>query len=143
MEEKNEILAVMKEGFERIDQRFERVDQQFAKVDEQFKTLRHEFAEQLDGVSDGLHLEFKAQSNKLLERIESVRATIEQFDSKIGLMGENVANVMTEIGRYHATVETPLETRVTTLEGRVFALEERKSPPDKNSGTVAESRRGS
>ena len=119
MEEQNDILTAVKEGFARVDQ-------QFARVDEQFLTLRREFAEQLDGVSDGLHRELKAQSKKLLERVAEVRASVEAVDSKLGLVGENVANVKTEIGHYHETVETPLETRVTTLEGRVWALDQKK-----------------
>ena len=112
MEEQNEILTAVQQGF--------------AKVDEQFLALRREFSEQLDGVSDGVHLEMRAQSKKLLESVESVRAVIEKVDSKLGLVGENVANVMTEIGRYHETVETPLENKVTRLEGRVWALEQKK-----------------
>jgi hypothetical protein len=51
---------------------------------------------------------------------------VERVDGKLGLVGENVANVMTEIGRYHAEVERPLENRVTRLEGRVWAIENKK-----------------
>ncbi len=140
MEEKNEILAVMKEGFERIDQRFarvdqqferidqrfEHVDQQFARVDEQFLTLRREFSEQLDGLSDGLHLELKAQVARLEEKIGGIGVDVEKVDAKIGLLGENVANVMTQLRRYNATVEVPLEKRVTHIEERVLALEQKK-----------------
>jgi chromosome segregation ATPase len=127
--EANQLQEVIEKGFKDLHAE---LDEKFGKIDGHFKTLRREFAEQLDGASDGLHLELKAQSKTLLERIESVHATIEQVDSKVGLVGENVANVMKEIGRYHATVETPLETRVTTLEGRFWALDQ------KNSGTAAE-----
>lgn len=120
MEEQNEILKAMREGFARVDQ-------QFARVDEQFLKLRGEFATQLDGVSEGLHLELKAQSKSILAKVDEVQVTIEKVDSKIGLLGENVSNVMKEISRYHNAVESPVEARVTKLEGRVWALEEKKS----------------
>jgi hypothetical protein len=126
MEETNDILTAVREGFARVDQQFARVDQQFSRVDEQFLTLRREFADQLDGVSNGLHLELRAHKKALLERVEAVRVGIEKLDSKIGLMGENVANVMEEISRYHSAVEAPFETRVIKLEGRMWALEQKK-----------------
>jgi len=97
MQEQSEILNALREGFGRVD--------------EQFLKVRGEFAEQLDRVSDGLHLELKAQSESILERAEAVRATIEEIDGKIGLLGENVANVITEISRYHDAVESPVEAR--------------------------------
>ncbi len=112
MEQQNEILTAVREGF--------------ARVDEQFAKLRREFAEQLDGVSDGLHLELRAHSQKMVERVESVRAAIEKVDSKLGLIGENAANVMHEIARYRNAVEHPFEERVTKLEGRVAVLEKKK-----------------
>ncbi len=119
MEENNEILTAVRDGFARVDE-------QFARVDAQFQMLRREFAEQLDGVSKGLHLELRAHKKAIVERVEGVRVTIEKVDSKIGLLGENVANVITEISRYHNAFEAPVEARVTKLEGRVWALEKKK-----------------
>jgi archaellum component FlaC len=133
MEEQNEILTVVKEGFarvnqqfERVDQQFERIDRRFEQIDQQFRSLRTEFAEQLDGISDALHAEVQAHGAKVVQRVESVRALIEKVDSKLGLVGENTANVMTEIRRYHTNVEIPLEQRVEKLEGRVWTLEQKK-----------------
>lgn len=112
MEEKNEILAAMRDGF--------------ARVDEQFLKLRSEFSDQLDGVSDGLHLELKAQFSRVLARVGAIGVDVDKIDSKIGLFGENVANVMTQLARYNENVEAPLEMRVTKLEGRVLVLEQKK-----------------
>lgn len=140
MEEQNEILAAVKDGFRRVDEqfanvnerfaqvdeRFAKVDERFAKMDEHFRTLRRELAEQLDGVSDSLHAEVRTHGEKVVQQVESVRALIERVDSKLGLIGESTAHVMTEIGRYHTNVQAPLEQRVVKLEGRVLALERKK-----------------
>ena len=126
MEERNEILATMKAGFARMDERFAELDARFGRVDEQFRTLRAEFAEQLDGVSRGLHLELKAATARLERKIGAVGADVEKVDSKVGLIGENTADVMTQLARYHANVEVPLEQRVTKVEAWVLALEGKK-----------------
>ena len=116
MEEKNEILSAMREGF--------------ARVDEQFLKLRSEFSTQLDGVSDGLHHELRtqlvAQRTVLGDKIDGVGIKLEKLDSKLDIVAENVANVMQEIRRYHDAVESPLETRVTKLEARTWLLETKK-----------------
>ena len=44
MEEKEDILKVVKEGFAEVRQQFAKVDQQFAKVDQQFAKIDQQFA---------------------------------------------------------------------------------------------------
>lgn len=130
MEEPNEILAAIRA----LDQKFEA---RFTSIDDQFVQLRREFSEQLDGVSDGLHLEIRAARDLLLTKYKEARAVDEALDTKIQLVGENVANVSRQIRHYHHTFEAPLEARVAKLEAKVWADQTKKDE------IAAESRRGS
>ena len=126
MEEQSEILAAIR----KLEIRFDGVDSQFAK-------LRREFVEQLDGVSDGFHVDMRDLKRLIVEKASEARIADEGLDSKINLVAENIANVAKEIARYHAAVEVPHEQRVNALDARVFKLEE------KMGGTAAESPRRS
>ena len=110
-EEKNEILAA--------------IQQMDVRMNAEFASLRHQFSEQLDGVSDGFHLEMRALKTLIVEKAHESAVADEKLDSKIGLLGENIANVRTELARYHRAVEVPKEERLNTLEARVFKLEQK------------------
>ena len=130
MEEKEEILAAITTLGQRVTDGFTRVDQQFA-------SIRQQFAEQLDGVSDGLHLEMRALKLLIEEKAAEAKMADEGLDRKMGLLGENLGNVRTQLGQYHHRFEAPLEARVVKLEAHVWADQKKKDE------IAAESRRGS
>jgi hypothetical protein len=142
MEEKEEILTAVNESFKKLDQKmtegFAKVDQRFKAVDQQFSLLRKEFAEQLDGVSDGLHLETRALKEVIIDKANEGRMAVDAVDKKMGLLGENLGNIRTQLAQYHHRFEAPLEARVVKLEAHAWAHDEKKKDV-----TEAESRRGS
>jgi DNA anti-recombination protein RmuC len=152
MEEKQEVLAAIKvlgQQFTQLDQQFTSLDQQFTsldqriidgfnRVDTQFATLRQEVAEQLDGVSDALHAETRALRQLIEEKAAEAKIADEGLDRKMGLLGENLGNVRTQLAQYHHRFEAPLEARVVKLEAHAWAADQKKKD-----GTEAESRRGS
>jgi uncharacterized phage infection (PIP) family protein YhgE len=109
-----------------VDSRFNEVDSRFNKVDEQFGSLRKDFSEQLDGVSDGLHAETRALKQLIVEKANEGLVAVENLDKKMGLLGENLGNIRTQLTHYHNTFEAPLEKRVTTLEAHAWALDQEK-----------------
>jgi chromosome segregation ATPase len=123
--------------FEQVDARFEQVDarfaqvngelakasQQFDRIDERSTSLRSELAAQFDALDQGLRATLRAEIEKVRAERQADRVVIEALDRKIDLVGENVGNVLKELGRYQSAVEAPLERRVTDLEGRVWILE--------------------
>ena len=135
MEEKEEILAAIKASFEQLD---ERMAAGFSKVDQQFATIRQQFAEQLDGVSDGLHAEMRALTALITQKANEARAADEGLDTKIALLGENLGNVRIQLAQYHHRFEVPLEARVIKLEAQVWATDQKKKDE-----IAAESRRRS
>src|SRR5689334_6134323 len=115
MEEQNEILAAIR----KLEIRFDGVDGQLV-------TLRREFAEQLDGVSDGIHLEIRALRKVVEQRAAEARVGDENLDKKMGLLGENLGNIRRQLAHYHHTFEAPLEARVVKLEAHAWTLYQKK-----------------
>jgi hypothetical protein len=158
MEEKEEILAAINalgqkftgldQKFTGLDQKFTGLDQKFVgldqkmtdgfnKVDAQFADLRREFSEQLDGVSDALHAETRELRLLIEARAAEAKIANEGLDKKMGLLGENLGNVRTQLAQYHHRFEAPLEARVVKLEAHAWADQKKKDE------IAAESRRGS
>lgn len=123
--EENELRKLIEDGFKRIDERFTGVDERFTRIDQQFTKLRREFSEQLDGMGDGLHAETRALKELIVKKANEGRAAVEALDSKIGLLGENVGNVRTQLAQYHHRFEAPLEARVTKLEAQVWTSKQK------------------
>ena len=156
MEEKQEILEAVKDAFTKLDQKFTGLDQKFTgldqkftgldqrmidgfdKVDAQFADLRKQFAEQLDGVSDALHAETRALKLLIEERAAEAKMADEGLDRKMGLLGENLGNIRTQLAHYHHRFEAPLEARVVKLEAQTWAADQKKKDE-----IAAESRRSS
>ena len=148
MEEKEEILAAVKDAFTKLDQKFAGLDQKFVgldqrmidgfdKVDAQFADLRTQFTEQLDGVSDAFHAETRALKLLIEDKAAQAKMADEGLDRKMGLLGENLGNVRTQLAQYHHRFEAPLEARVVKLEAHAWSEEKKKDE------IAAESRRGS
>lgn len=134
MEEKEEILAAVKDAFTQLDQR---MTAGFTRVDQQFASIRKQFTEQLDGVSDALHAETRALGLLIEEKAAEAKMADEGLDRKMGLLGENLGNVRTQLAQYHHRFEAPLEARVVNLEAHAWADQKKKGE------IAAESRRGS
>ena len=118
MEEQNEILTAVKQGFEQIDQRLGRIEGDVSVLKTDVSVLKTDVsALQKDTLKALIKLEF--------------------LTDKADLIKENVVDMRTHMARYSTEVEHPLEQRVTNLEGRVWKLEKKKS------GTAAKSHRRS
>jgi len=100
MEEKNEILTAMTQGFERIDQRLERIEGDVSVLKEDVSVLK--------------------------EDTHKAHLKIEALTDKVDVVAENVFDMRAHIARYDTQVEAPLADRVTNLEARVWVLERKK-----------------
>ena len=114
MEEKNEILTAMREGFARVDERFGEIDQRLGRIEGEVSTLSTDVSALSTGVS------------QIREETHKAHIKIEELTHKVDLVAENVVDMRAYIARYDANVEAPLEKRVAELEGRVWVLEQKK-----------------
>jgi hypothetical protein len=99
MDENNEVLTAVKQGFERIDQRLGRIE----------------------GDVSGL----KADVSVLTEDTQKTQLKLEFLIDRADLIKENVVDLRTRMTRYDTDVEHPLEQRVAHLEARSI-LEKKK-----------------
>ena len=152
MEDKDEILKVVKEGFaevrqqfaridqrfasvdqrfesmdqrfESMDQRFASIDQRFASIDQQFATLRKEFAEQLDMQTTAYRIDLEAGLTRVREALHS---RINGVEIKLEKLDDHVGLV----GENVANVKNELAAYHARIEApveqRVSALEVRVS----------------
>lgn len=112
MEEQNDILAAVKEGFARVDQ-------QFARVDEQFSTGLRELRSELDEKFEKIDTRF--------EKIDTDLATLRSDLKKVGedarLAHVQIENLRHDLSIFDEGGATPLGRRVSALEVRVTKLE--------------------
>jgi predicted transcriptional regulator len=131
--------TIRKEFAEELGRQSGTIRKEFAEeLGGQFATLRRQFAEQLDGVNDGLHAETRALKELIIQKHNEALATNEGLEQKLGLLGENLGNIRTQLAQYHHRFEAPLEARVVKLEAHAWAADQQKKDE-----TAAESRRGS
>jgi archaellum component FlaC len=142
MDENNEILTAVKQGFERIDQRLGRIEGDMSglttdvsgvrtdvsglKTDVSgLKTDVSDLKTDVSGLKTGMS-GLRTQVSALSNDVGKVQMKLEFLIDKADLIKENVVDLRTRMTRYDTEVEHPLEQRVTHLEARVSILEKKK-----------------
>jgi chromosome segregation ATPase len=108
MEEKNEILEAMKEGFERIDERLGRIEGDVSVLKTDVSVLKTDVSVLKTDVSV-----LKTDMGRLKKETRKAHIKLEFLIDKADLIKENVVDMRSHIGRYDTEVEHPLEQRVT------------------------------
>ena len=132
MEEQNEILTAVREGFARVDQQFARVDQQFAQVHQQFAQVDEQFA-RVDQQFARVHQRF-AQVDEQFQtfraevdgKFAELRTEIQKVGDDARLAHVHIENLRHDLHIFDEGESSPLEQRVSALEVRVTKIEHKR-----------------